>query len=448
VPISRSKLGGLLALSWAMAQALACAQVFTNTSPGAEVALGRQVAAEIERIVGVSSDPALRQRVSRVGSRVAQQLESKLYTYEFRVLRSEQINALALPGGIIFVYEGLLGHIPTDDALAFIIGHEITHASHRHWATTIKKTEGLNILLSVVGAATGTWGDLATTLAKVLIDSAYSQEMEEDADATGLELMWRAHFDPQGGIQAMEMIRQLTAQPKAPRFLRSHPPVDSRIAHLTKIATELAGKERPALNPMEPAPTSEDLLAAIGDLTGIDPVVNAWYPLSAGNEWTYEVAQGAGPRTTYRLRVISALPAQSGAVYRVEWTSGKAKPVIRQVTTTATACWLRPRPTEANSPWMLDFTLPPLPEEPVIDGQWTYSGVGAEQISVPCGRFEASIICKRGGDPVCTYRLWFAQNVGLLKRLWEEKNISETLTRYTIIPPPGAPASAPAAPTP
>ena len=114
-----------------------------RTDPQREIELGRQVAREIERRYPLSTDPSLQRRVDRIGKALTAPINPKVYPYEFKVLGTRDINAVSLPGGYIYIFEGLMAAMPNDNALAFVMGHELAHASCRHWATHTNKIEGL-----------------------------------------------------------------------------------------------------------------------------------------------------------------------------------------------------------------------------------------------------------------------------------------------------------------
>ena len=431
---------GCLALAVLALPVAGNAALFTDTDPKNEIALGRQVAAEIERSHALSADQTLQHRVNRVGFRIAEQFEPRMYPYEFRVLASEQINAFALPGGFIFINEGLLAHIPNDDALAWVLAHEMTHSAHRHWAKIVGKMKGVEAISIIVSVAGGTYGSLIATLANQLMSASYSRGMENEADKAGLEYMWRAGFDPQGAIQAMEMIEKLCEGPKVPKYLRDHPPPKQRKARLEGLCERLEEETRPKVGTDQMARPASDtnLVAAVGDITGIEIAQNEWFPLQVGNQWTYDVAQGDGGRTSYTVRVISALPAGGGTVYRVECAFGQDTCIASQMLTTVEAVWRRPRPTEADSEWLLEFVTGAPTDKPVERDGWQYQRLDDELITLKCGSFEGClVVSKRGGEPVRTQKLWFVRDIGLVKRVCEETGVTETLIQYTIPSPEG-----------
>ncbi|PJB74091.1 MAG: hypothetical protein CO096_04280, partial [Armatimonadetes bacterium CG_4_9_14_3_um_filter_66_14] len=146
-----------------------------RTDPQSEVALGRQVAQEVEKQHSLAGDETLQQRVRRVGSALVAAMPERMYPYEFKVLAVADFNAFALPGGFVYVHEGLLAQVRSDDALAFIMAHEIAHASHRHWAAHVKKMKGVSAFANIAAIVIGTdVAGLIASLAADLMSLSYS----------------------------------------------------------------------------------------------------------------------------------------------------------------------------------------------------------------------------------------------------------------------------------
>src|SRR5439155_14616378 len=106
---------------------------FEPTDAKSEIDLGREAARLVEHNIPLSRDGAMQERVKRIGSALIETLPVKAYPYEFKVLAASEFNAFALPGGFMYVNEGLLTRLPDDNAVAFVMAHELAHTSHRHW---------------------------------------------------------------------------------------------------------------------------------------------------------------------------------------------------------------------------------------------------------------------------------------------------------------------------
>ncbi|HVH30884.1 MAG TPA: M48 family metalloprotease, partial [bacterium] len=97
-----------------------------------EVRMGREYASKLESKYRLVKDPADQERVSRIGGIVAAASDRPEIPYTFKIIDIDVANALALPGGFIYVTKGLLSFVRSDHELAAVLGHEIGHVAHRH----------------------------------------------------------------------------------------------------------------------------------------------------------------------------------------------------------------------------------------------------------------------------------------------------------------------------
>lgn len=188
-----------------------------DLDPSEEHYIGRTVAAQILAMpqYKLSEDTALVNYVNRVGIGIALSNDNVRQTfagYRFAVLDTDETNALACPGGLIFVTKGMLAKASNEDELAAILAHEIAHVSHRHGLDAIKKsnlTSAFQYLgsgaLQVAGENNADLQKLATVfddsvkdVVGALVTSGYSRAAEEEADTSGREYLRNAGYDPQG----------------------------------------------------------------------------------------------------------------------------------------------------------------------------------------------------------------------------------------------------------
>lgn len=423
----------LLSLTMMLAAAQAVAGLSERTDPQREIELGRQVAAEIEKKDPLTSDKAVQDRVQRIGAALTDQLEPKLYPYEFKVLTSPEINAFSLPGGFVYVCEGLLTRMKDDDSLAFIISHEMAHAAHRHWAEHVNKMSGTQVLGTIVSIFGGDIGSIVASLAVGLQSLKYSRDQENDADKTGLEYMWKAGYDTKGALDAMQIIVELEAGKSVPKYLRSHPPGKERLKRLQEQCEALKSQLRPVDTSASPPPQEIDVSRAAGDTSAIAIAPNPWFPLAVGDEWTYSV-QGGDGRSSYMVRIVSAIRIRDNAVYRAETSFGD-NAIPCQLLTTAAEVWRRNRPTSPESQWRVEYILDTPSQESAERGGWQYTLLGSEQIALPCGTFPESLkIRKQSGEPISTFDIWFVRGIGMVKRVCAETGVTETLIGYKVLP--------------
>lgn len=187
------------------------------------------------------------QRVRAIGNRLIAQVgvfrpDALKWKWEINVMNSKEVNAYCMAGGKIMVYTGLLEQIkPTDDELAAVMGHEISHALREHVREQMSRAKaqqyGLLGLAAAVGITTKNADNATTalalggTVAAVALTLPNSRTAEHEADEIGLELAARAGYNPAAAITLWKKMNALGGS-KPPEFLSTHPSGDSRIADL------------------------------------------------------------------------------------------------------------------------------------------------------------------------------------------------------------------------
>ena len=174
-------------------------------------------------------------RFQEIGDRLVTALprnDRKNWDFRFHVLDSKDVNAFALPGGPMFMFTGLMDRVHSDDELAAVTGHEMTHVRKQHWAHSAAKASerslGLGILLGVTHAGRG-WQTLAGAV-DTAIGLKYSRGEEDEADAGGLQNMVDAGFDPNGMIDLFRTLQEASGnRGQLPAFLSDHPLTSDRI---------------------------------------------------------------------------------------------------------------------------------------------------------------------------------------------------------------------------
>src|SRR3954453_11311519 len=144
----------VLLLSALLAAAPARAAVISRST---EISMGQEAAQEYERTESIDSDPVLAARVRRVGNRLIAVCDATQYPFEFHEVDTNAVNAFALPGGFVYFFRGLAQLMPGDDALAFILAHEISHVTQRHGVRQMEQSLAVSALLTyVIKPGTGT----------------------------------------------------------------------------------------------------------------------------------------------------------------------------------------------------------------------------------------------------------------------------------------------------
>lgn len=217
-------------------------------SEGQEIAIGRQSHPEILKEFGVYDEkPELNRLVERVGKEIASQSQRPNLPWTFTVLDTPMVNAMALPGGYIYITRGMLERINSEDELAGVLGHEIAHVTARHAAQQITRTQlaqvGL-VLGSIVAGpeATQAYGQFAE-LGLGLLFQRYSRGQESQADLLGTGYMATAHFNPIGAERMLMTLQRLDKNPAGgiDRYFQSHPDPAKRVRDVHSKVVELQG---------------------------------------------------------------------------------------------------------------------------------------------------------------------------------------------------------------
>src|SRR5436190_6482866 len=198
-----------------------------------EIALGKQLAQEIERQAKIIDDPIIAEYVNRVGQNLVRNSDAKV-PFTIKVLDSEEVNAFALPGGFFFVNSGLMLKAESEAELAGVMAHEIAHVAARHGTKQATKGQIVNLAtipLIFMGGWTGYAIRQGAGLAIPLGFLKFSQGMEAEADYLGLQYLYKSGYDPTAFVDFFEKIQSL--EKKKPgtlsKIFSSHPPTDNRI---------------------------------------------------------------------------------------------------------------------------------------------------------------------------------------------------------------------------
>src|SRR5947209_9973849 len=127
----------------------------TSLTRDQELQLGKEAAAQVEREMEVVKSPEVESWLNQIGQRLAKTPQANAYPYYFKLVNEDSINAFALPGGPMYVHTGLLKAADTEDEVAGVLAHEMSHVPLRHGAAQMGKQQTWGTGLGVAGAAVG-----------------------------------------------------------------------------------------------------------------------------------------------------------------------------------------------------------------------------------------------------------------------------------------------------
>lgn len=228
-----------------------------------EIKQGQDAAAEIAKSGKLLKDQAENDRVNRIGQRLAAVADTTQipagygndrvypFAWHFHIVEDKSVNAFSLPGGQVYINTGLLKMVRTDDELAGVLGHEMTHSAHHHIQSLSHEQSKMSSamlagLLAAVLAHVPA-GDIGNLMAGAqyaqlgLLNTKYSQSAERDADHGGTIMMAKADFNPVGMLTFMRRLGDFeNASPQVDLgIFRDHPEAADRVAAIGRELTEI-----------------------------------------------------------------------------------------------------------------------------------------------------------------------------------------------------------------
>jgi hypothetical protein len=206
-------------------------------SVNGEIGMGKQYSMEIEKSAHLVTDPVIVEYVNRVGQNIVKNSDCKV-PFTIKVIDSDEINAMALPGGFFYVNSGLIMAADEEAELAGVMAHETAHVCAHHAAREMTRMNYVQIgsiplIIFTQGSWTGYGIYEAAQLAVPISFLEFSREFESEADWLGLQYMYKAGYDPQAFIQFFEKIDALEKHKPGTlaKVFADHPQTPDRIAH-------------------------------------------------------------------------------------------------------------------------------------------------------------------------------------------------------------------------
>lgn len=241
----------------------------TFPSTADEVKFGAQIAKQIESQFRLINDPAQVARLQRVGDAIARVVERQDLPYHFKIVAVPGINALSIPGGWVYVTEGMMRFVRSDDELAAVVSHEMTHVNHRHYYIQADRerhlTPALLVALALSILAHSPAPLLGAQVSLTAVMNNYQRDLEHEADLNGVTYLTKTGYSPVAMLTLMEHLAQesrFTAHPD-PTGLEDHPLPQERVdyiradlqsRHVPIVRRPVEGYLRIALEPAQPAP--------------------------------------------------------------------------------------------------------------------------------------------------------------------------------------------------
>lgn len=225
----------------------AVSKTFENINPEQEYFIGRTVSAVIVNEHSPFDHQGGNDYLNLLGQTLAQasDLPETFGGYHFLILDSEDINAFAAPGGLIFVTKGLIRCCPNEDALAAVLAHEIGHVQYKHGLQAIKTSRVTSALTAIgIAGVAGNEGidmtfvpenfyDSVKDITTTLINNGYSKKFEYAADQAAVTIMKRVGYNPTALLDMLEIMKE-RLKPDGLDFAKTHPSPKARIKKVRK----------------------------------------------------------------------------------------------------------------------------------------------------------------------------------------------------------------------
>ncbi|MBN1165078.1 MAG: M48 family metalloprotease [Candidatus Krumholzibacteriota bacterium] len=243
--------GAILVLSLLPWLVAGCATTGINSgqiniiSSEEEVNMGKDFSLEVEKQFEIYENQEVTEYVAGVGRDLAAVCDRRDIDYHFAVIKKDELNAFALPGGYIYIYTGLLKALDDEAQLAGVLAHEIGHVTARHATERLTAMYGYQILVGLVlGEDPNVWAQLVSNIFSTGGFLAYSRRNEYEADRLGTVYVSRAGYDQRGIMELLEKFQVAGEREpsKLEEWLSTHPPTADRITRVRSLIAVSAGQ--------------------------------------------------------------------------------------------------------------------------------------------------------------------------------------------------------------
>ncbi len=211
-----------------------------------DITLGNKIKAEIAKNPNeypVLNDATLKNYVQGIVNKIVSSpvIKNRVFKYEVTIIKDDKtVNAFCIPGGAMYVYTGLMKYIDDEATLAGIMGHEITHADHRHSTQQMTKQYGVETAAAILlGENSASWVQIAANIGSNLVFLRFSRDDETDADKNSFYALNSIPGKPwhPGAIKYfMRKTLQKTGKTsELEKLFLTHPPSEDRLAAIEAL---------------------------------------------------------------------------------------------------------------------------------------------------------------------------------------------------------------------
>ncbi len=209
-----------------------------------EEKLGKEFVQDVKRYFSLVEDEFAVDYINELGDYLAGTVDSKPFPFKYYIIKKNELNAFAGPGGHIFFYTGLIDSMETVDELAAVASHEMAHISARHLSKRIEQSKKVGLATMagmLIGALIG--GEAASAImigsaaAGAQAQLAFSRTDERQADQLGFSFMRKSGFDPSAMIKVLNRMQnaEIYGTDRMPAYLRTHPTGSERMANIDSL---------------------------------------------------------------------------------------------------------------------------------------------------------------------------------------------------------------------
>lgn len=213
-----------------------------------EQSLGEQAYHQALSETPVCGGPILTKAMQQLEARLERGITGSPYELQFKVVKSEQVNAFALPGGYIAIHSALIAEAPSPESVLGVMAHESEHVLQRHGIKGVLNQLGITLVLPLLFGDTHSVMGAISRASGGLLGLGFDRGQESEADSKGLELLSQAKIDPHGMESFFRWMSEQEAEKGAPpEFLSTHPLSSNRLKQIQKTIASMPAATYPPI---------------------------------------------------------------------------------------------------------------------------------------------------------------------------------------------------------